>query len=799
MKKCLSLPIIVLALFATFIYIGCGAKQTPPVTTTATADAQEMHESGESAEADQRAESSEETSEHESAESEEGDADAEHESPEETSEHESAEARESHEAEEGDHESPEETSEHESAEARESHEAEEGDEDAEHESEETSEHESAEAQESHEAEERDENAEHESAEARESHETETETPHEAEPEMEEIPSDSVLHLIPQETIGLLYCPSLLELDYRINTLVTDLIPTNEAPEILAAILAEAFGAGFESLAELEEIGLDLNQDFAIFVTSLDPPRLSAVVHLTDPEAMKQVIDAESAGSAPVEHNGVTYWNASGGEGSFVILDNTLVFSESSEVCEAAIDTYKGTEQSIITNPDYTSFLTTIMAGDAQIAANINVESITPRLIAVLAEEAESIRDGMESDPAAMAFAPFLESMFDSAINILEQLETLSATFEVRGTDVQLAPSLKFKDDSEIQQALKKMIPDELTVLDDLPNLAFINGAFQGDQQLLVDMNMAWLKMFAGGAPEQQEKLETLTEQMETFYRSLDDEWGYTVNFSDSIIPNYLVIYGMKDKQLAKTYMDEIFLEQLRNTMQIMRGIAGDMPQFAMYDGAHAAPPIMHNDVEIKSYVFPNFGSVFAEMPPEAAAMMFQEWNWYYAFHEDQLFFAVGSSDLIKAALDRKAGESAEADQHAESSPETSEHEAAEAEEGDHESPEEISEIGESLSENPSYQKLIDVLGTDNNMLLTLSPMTLVKSLIPIIAKADPDAGAAMQMFGGMFMNVPERYSLSFSAKVQEDGGIGTKLLLSLGDFKQAIQMMVMMQNMEQMQ
>ena len=206
-------------------------------------------------------------------------------------------------------------------------------------------------------------------------------------------------------------------------------------------------------------------------------------------------------AAPVEHNGVTYWNASGGEGSFVILDNTLVFSESSEVCEAAIDTYKGTEQSIITNPDYTSFLTTIMAGDAQITANINVESITPHLTAAIAEEAESIRDGMESDPAAMAFAPFLESMFDSAINILEQLETLSATFEVRGTDVQLAPSLKFKDDSEIQQALKKMIPDELTVLDDLPNLAFINGAFQGDQQLLVDMNMAWLKMFAGGAPE----------------------------------------------------------------------------------------------------------------------------------------------------------------------------------------------------------------------------------------------------------------------------------------------------------
>ena len=99
-----------------------------------------------------------------------------------------------------------------------------------------------------------------------------------------IPEGSVLHLIPAQTIGLVYCPSLLELDYRINTLVTDLIPMDEAPEVLARILANTFGAGFENLAELEEIGLDLNRDFAIFMTTLGPPDLSAIVHLTGPEA-----------------------------------------------------------------------------------------------------------------------------------------------------------------------------------------------------------------------------------------------------------------------------------------------------------------------------------------------------------------------------------------------------------------------------------------------------------------------------------------------------------------------------------
>ena len=742
MKKYLSLPLIALALFATFIYVGCGAKEIPPVTATATAEAppvqkaQEMHEPTESAEDGQLHESPEETSEHESAEKQESheaevsDEDADHKSVEETSEHESEEETLERESEE-EHESEEEASEHESA--------------AQHETaEETSEHESEE-----------ETSEHQAAE---------ETSHEVESEMAGIPDSSVLHLIPAHAIGLIYCPSLLELDYRINTLVTDLIPTDDTPEILAEILAESVGAGFESLAELEEIGLDLNQDFAFFMTSLNPPALSAVVHLKDPAAMKQVIDAESAGSAPVEYNGVTYWNASGGEGSFALLENTLVFSRAAEVCESAIDTYKGTQPSVITHPGYTSFLTDIVAGDAQVAAHFSIESIAPLLTAAIKEESESMRDGLEADPAAMAVAPFLTSMFDSAINILEQLESLSATLEVKGTDVQLAPSLKFKNNSEIQQSLKKMIPDELTVLKDLPDLAFVNGAFQGNQQLMLEMNILSLKMFSGDpSAEGQDKLDTLAEQMTTFYESLGEEWGFTVNFSNSFMPDYLIIYEVKDKQKAETYMADMFLEQFHTIMQLMRERIEDLPQLGIYDGAHTGPSLMYNDVEIKSYVFPNFGSIFAEFPPEAATLMPEEWQWYYAFHEDQLFLTVGSAELIKAALDRK------------------------------------SQMGDNFAENPSYQRLAEAFGTDNNLLLALSPMTLVKSLMPIVAEADPNAGAAMQMFAGMFMNVPETYSIGFSAKIREDGGIGTKLLLTLGDFKQAIQMIMMMQNMQQMQ
>ena len=598
------------------------------------------------------------------------------------------------------------------------------------------------------------------------HAPEAETQHETKSEetvaTPEIPEGSVLHLIPEQTIRLVYCPSLLELDYRINTLVTDLVPMDADPEVLAKILADTFGAGFESLAELEEIGLDLDQDFAIFITTLDPPDLSATIHLTDPEAMKQVIDAESEGSAPTEYNGVTYWSATGGGGHFVILENMLVFSQSAKVCESAIDAYKGTKQSIVTNSIYSEFLTDIVEGDAQVALHFNLEPVAPLMTTSLERESESMRDSIESDPASMAIVPFIESIFSKTIDFLEQSESLSATLEVKGTDVQLSPSLKFKNGSEIHQSLKEMIPKDLEILNNLPNLAFVNGAYQASPQFAVDMTLIWLKMLSTvGVSEQGVELEALTHQVTAFYESLGDVTGFTLNFGDSVIPDYMVIYMVNDKQQAQGYMENMFLEQITTTMRVMRQAIGDSPGLSAYDGAQAGDSLIHNEVEIKSYVFPNFGSAFEQVPPEAAGMFPQAWHWYYAFHEDQLFFAIGSAELIKAALDRKSG------------------------------------IGESLSENPSYQKLIGTLGTENNVFLALSPITMVKSLIPIVSKADPNAAAAMQMFAGMFMNMPENYSIGFSAKVEENS-VGVNLLLTLGDFKQAIQMMMMMQGMGQM-
>lgn len=591
----------------------------------------------------------------------------------------------------------------------------------------------------------------------------------------EIPDHSVLRLIPKNAESVIYCPSLQELDDRINNAAAEMVPqVGMAPELLAKILAGAFGAGFESLNELEDIGLDLREDFAVFLTSLDPPSLSAIVHLTDPEAMKEVIETEVEGSEPIQYNGETLWSTDEESGSFAILDNTLVFSQHAEVCKKVIDISKGTMQSISQNPDYTSFLANILKGTDQLAAYLDLKSIIVPFSEALTEELGSAIDSFESDPATMAAVPGMETMFGQLIEFVKELKSISATLQIEGTDVQLAPFLQFKKDGKIQETLKEMAPDELAMLNDLPNLGFLNGSFQGSPDLLLDWSIKWIKAFTtdeSGLPLSTEGTDDsalgedwaeLHQQMKGFYTSLEDEWSFSANYSEGFIPDYLVIYGIKDEQKVKTYMNEQFLDQFQKTVELIKEAVGEeSAQLTMYDGAYAGDPIMHNGVAIKSYIFPNFGAAFVDMPPEAANLIPQEWHWSYAFSEGQLYFGIGSAEIIKAALDSKA------------------------------------KSGESISDNMSYQKLIDKLGMENNLLFGFSPLTLFKGVMKMIAQTEPNA-AEMQMIEGMLMDIPENYSIGFAAKVH-DGGIGAKLLITLGDYKQLVQTFMMMSGMGQMQ
>ena len=102
-----------------------------------------------------------------------------------------------------------------------------------------------------------------------------------------------------------------------------------------------------------------------------------------------------------------------------------------------------------------------------------------------------------------------------------------------------------------------------------------------------------------------------------------------------------------------------------------------------------------------------------------------------------------------------------------------------------------------FSEHPSYQKLVDSLGTDNNVLLAISPITAIKTIMSSGANVDPNNAAPLQLFVGMFSTLPETYSIGFSAKARGNG-IDANLFINLGDFKQLGQMLMMLGQMMQM-
>ena len=558
-----------------------------------------------------------------------------------------------------------------------------------------------------------------------------------------VPADSVLRLIPEKALGVIYCPSLLELDNRINIIATELSPQTEVPDVSMQILRAIFGDEFESLADFEETGLDLNQDFAVCITSLQPLHLFAFGHLRDPSAMKQMIETE--GGTPREYKGVTYWNTTEGNQSFAILENTFVFSMPMGVCENVIDTYNREGQGIMQNPNYATFLTDILGGDDQVRVCVDAEAIIDTFDGLPEEELASIVNALQDgDPISKSIASFLEEIPGEEIAGIEQLRSINVWLAVEGTSVQIKPSVKFRSDSEFLKVLEER-SDDLTFLNELPNRAAMNGAVQGCPQLLVELSRLWLDTLPK-TPEQQAQQDSLLKQVKDFHESLADRWSVSSGFEDTPLPAYLFIYELKDEQAAKVYMDEVFLEHLKS------------------QDVHAGASIMHNRVEIKSYIFPDLKVALPkELPEEVSGLLPTKWHWYYAFTEGRLLFATGTGpEAIQMALDRKTGNETR------------------------------------FSEHPSYQKLVEKLGADTNIFCAMSPAIAAKNSLPMLGRINPDNAAALQLVAGIFMSLPENYSIGFSAK-RRGNSIDAKLFIDLGDFKQLIQMMAMMTQMQQMQ
>lgn len=582
----------------------------------------------------------------------------------------------------------------------------------------------------------------------------------------DVAPDSVLNVIPQDTVGVIYIPSLLGLNDEINALMAEIIPTDPPQELPAQILAETFGAGFETLEELEELGLDLRRNFAVFLSGVNPVMYSAAVHVKDADSVKQLIEMEAAGSNSATHNGVTYYTT-GEEGAFVLMDDLMIYSGSAAVCEKVIDTQKKAMPSIADTTDFQSIELDTTSGANDLIAYFAMDVIVDALRPMLTEKAEELKTGMkasaETDPELSVGLGQAEGVIDGGIWLLDQSKTLSLTVQLNGSDLQISPFLKFKGDSEIQTYISQM-PRELTQLEYLPQTAFLNGEMQFEKEMFIGFTKTMMQLLVSSdsnadTAKIEEATEVLVEAAEGFYAGLGDEFAFSFNFGDSLMPDILYIYDVTDEKQVKAYMEEDFIEYLGASMGLMQAMGATQDFAGMYSDVSAGPPEIYNGVEIKSYILPNIDSLFTELPPGMEVVAPEQWNIYYAISGGKmLYIMAGNAQPVKNALDRMAG------------------------------------MGAGFDQGVGYAKLAGALTLKNNMFFALSPITAVKNLVQIFAQADPNIGM-VQMF---LVNIPETYSIGVASK-NRDHGVAGELFISIGDFEEIIIMLISLQQMEGMQ
>ena len=582
----------------------------------------------------------------------------------------------------------------------------------------------------------------------------------------DVAPDSVLNVIPQDTVGVIYIPSLLGLNDEINALLAEMIPANPPQELPAKILADTFGAGFETLEELEELGLDMRRNFAVFLSDVNPLMYSAAVHIKDAESVKQLIEMEAEGSSSVTHNGVTYYTT-GEEEAFVLMDDVMVYSGSAAVCEKVIDTQKKTMPSIVNTTDFQLLELDTTSGANDLIAYFAMEAIVDALRPTLTEKAEGLKAEMgasaEADPELSVGLGQAEGLIDGGIWLLDQSKILSLTVQLNGSDLQISPFLKFKQDSEIQTYIHQM-PRELTHLKHLPQNAFLNGEMQFQKEMFIELTKTMMQLFipsdsGADTAKIEEATEALTEATKDFYAGLGDEIALSLNFSASLMPDLLYIYDVANENQVKAYMEKGFAEYLGASMGLMQAMGATQDFVGMYSDASAGPPEIYNGVEIKSYILPNINTLFAELPPELEVVTPEQWNIYYAINGGKMLYTMaGNAQPVKNALDRMAG------------------------------------MGVGFDQGAGYAKLTGALTLKNNMFFALSPITAVKSLVQIFAQVHPGVGMA-QMF---LADIPETYSIGIASQ-NRDNGVAGELFISIGDFKDIIIMLISLQQMEGMQ
>ena len=550
-----------------------------------------------------------------------------------------------------------------------------------------------------------------------------------------------LNIIPHDTTGLVYAHSLKDLNKEVTDLISEMNPaTAPNQDIVANVLSDIFEGGFESLADLEKYGFDLEQDFALYIHQIPSetePVLSATVRIADQETVLQMIKTESGEMQSIDYNGVNYLKTIEESACFSFLDDVMIYSEHYEICEKTIDVYQKKAPSILEKHSFANSF------DLDDASN-DLVGFVDRPLFPDSSELAGIQLLLERSTAGNMSSIF--AFFD-------QIQSVTLTVQHNTGEFLITPAIQFVPDSEIGNLFSPPKNDFSEILKFLPEQSSLNvGATAELYKYLSNFGMRQLAQVNSLQPDNREAkniqllFEDLEQSVEEFLHFVDGTIGMTMNVSGSFVPDQTFVFKVSDETKIIASLEE----QLKKLDVFLQAVGVSDTYVASTNNDTE----VYEGVEIRKFNYNNLLTSMLDsdlnpdasdfMPPELQNLMPDNYYYYYGIANGFLVgSAAGTSSSIKSMIDRIFG------------------------------------FENGFDQSDGYTRIMDKLDAGGDMILALSPVTLINQIIQLIASSgNPNVG----MMSVMFANMPQTYSVGTSM-FNNNNIIKLRFFVSLLDLK----------------
>jgi hypothetical protein len=343
---------------------------------------------------------------------------------------------------------------------------------------------------------------------------------------------SVLDALPDDTVVCVWTRSLRQLSDEVDALVAALVPQAPPPkEILAKALAGVVGAGFTSDEELAALGFNLDEDFALAVPRLSEGGFTAIIHVSDLERVRAVLEREGAWEAN-EYKGVPLVRA--GERAHAFVGDLLLFTTAPDGLPRVIDTLQGEAPALAASEAFRSLEPGIGADGDDVFAYVDVATLVEE-----SEEGPQVPDGEHQEQSPLQN---LQNAIQMQSLRLQRLTHVGMGLRISGTDVALRIESRYGEGGLVgpdgDQMNRPLLATRL-----LPSDAGIAGSYVVDGRMMARARETMpepesvLEEALSQAPAEAAETAALVtrsaEALSAIPADYAEEVGYAVRFADA--------------------------------------------------------------------------------------------------------------------------------------------------------------------------------------------------------------------------------------------------------------------------